>query len=63
MKEKLSRHFEAVMELVTGHFVVISTFNGQENVHAIKKNVMTAKKSKNRNWPMLFQNKNVLFYL
>ena len=50
------------MELVTGHFMVISTFNGQENVHAIKKNVMTAKKSKNRNWPVLFQNKNVLFY-
>ena len=49
------------MERVTDHFVVISTFNGLENVHAIKKNVMTAKKSKKRNWLMLFQNKSVLF--
>ena len=49
------------MEWVTGHFVVISTSNGLEDVHAIKKNVMAAKKSKKRNWHMLFQNKNVLF--
>ena len=48
------------MEQVTGHFVVISTFNGLEDIHAIKRNVMAAKKSIKRNWPMLFQNKNVL---
>ena len=36
------------MERVTGHFVVISTSNGLEDVHAIKKNVMAAKKSKKK---------------
>ena len=36
------------MERVTGHFVVISTFNGLENVHTIKKYVMTAKNSKKK---------------
>ena len=34
------------MDLVTGHFEVISTSNGLESIHTIKKNVMTAKKSK-----------------
>ena len=61
MKEKLIRHFRGSHGGVTGHFVVISIFNGLENVHAIRKNVMTAKKSKKRNWLMLFQNKSILF--
>ena len=36
------------MVWVTGHFMVISIFNGLEDVHAIKKNVMAAKKSKKK---------------
>ena len=45
------------MEWVTGHFVVISTFTGLENVHAIKKNVMTAKKSKKETGPCFSRTK------
>ena len=36
------------MVRVTGHFMVISIFNGLEDVHTIKKNVMAPKKSKKK---------------